>query len=161
MKILLNYAKAIASGLGIMLGTSVHAVWVNEFHYDNTGADSGEFIEVAGLAGTDLSGYRLLLYNGANGALYQTLTLSGFIDNESNGYGAIAFDATGLQNGDPDGIALWNGSAIVQYLSYDGAFTAADGGAANMTSSDVGVGELGTTPLGSSLQLTGTGTALR
>ena len=32
------------------------AVWVNEIHYDNAGADQNEFIEVAGPAGTDLAG---------------------------------------------------------------------------------------------------------
>lgn len=31
--------------------------WINEFHYDNDGADSGEFVEVAGEAGLDLSGW--------------------------------------------------------------------------------------------------------
>ncbi len=32
-------------------------VFINEIHYDNTGADTGEAIEVAGPAGTDLTGW--------------------------------------------------------------------------------------------------------
>ena len=32
------------------------SAWINEFHYDNAGADTGEFIEIAGAAGIDLSG---------------------------------------------------------------------------------------------------------
>jgi uncharacterized protein len=32
------------------------AVFVNEIHYDTVGTDSGEAIEVAGSAGTDLTG---------------------------------------------------------------------------------------------------------
>jgi hypothetical protein len=43
-------------------------VFINEFHYDTAGTDAGEFIEVAGLAGTDLSGWSLVLYNGNGGA---------------------------------------------------------------------------------------------
>ena len=38
-------------------------VWINEFHYDNggpnNGADVNEFIEIAGLAGTDLTGWKI------------------------------------------------------------------------------------------------------
>src|SRR5574338_37713 len=48
------------------------SVFINEIHYDNTGTDAGEFIEIAGPAGTDLSGYQLVLYNGAGGAPYDT-----------------------------------------------------------------------------------------
>ncbi len=48
------------------------SVFVNEIHYDNTGTDEGEAIEIAGPAGTDLNGWSLVLYNGANGAVYGT-----------------------------------------------------------------------------------------
>ena len=45
------------------------AVFVNEIHYDNAGTDAGEAIEVAGPAGTDLTGWTLVLYNGKAGHL--------------------------------------------------------------------------------------------
>ena len=45
------------------------SVFINEIHYDNTGTDAGEAIEVAGPAGTDLTGWSLVLYNG-NGGVY-------------------------------------------------------------------------------------------
>ncbi|MEM1436490.1 MAG: hypothetical protein AAGG11_20740, partial [Pseudomonadota bacterium] len=41
--------------------------YISEFHYDNAGADVGEFIELAGPAGTELTGYELVLYNGNGG----------------------------------------------------------------------------------------------
>ena len=50
-------------------------VFINEIHYDNAGADSGEAIEIAGPAGTDLSGWSLVLYNGNGGAAYKTTAL--------------------------------------------------------------------------------------
>ncbi len=40
------------------------SVFINEIHYDNTGTDAGESIEVAGPAGTDLTGWTIVLYNG-------------------------------------------------------------------------------------------------
>ena len=39
-------------------------VFVNELHYDNTGADQNEAVEIAGPAETDLTGWRLVLYSG-------------------------------------------------------------------------------------------------
>src|SRR5690606_35449458 len=53
----------IALGIVIALGRalplsaqSATPVFINEIHYDNTGTDAGEFVEVAGPAGTDLAG---------------------------------------------------------------------------------------------------------
>ena len=37
-------------------------VFINEIHYDNAGTDSGEFVEIAGLAGTDVTGWTVVLY---------------------------------------------------------------------------------------------------
>lgn len=134
------------------------APWINEFHYDNGGADTGEAIEVAGVAGTDLTGWNIVLYNGSNGQSYQTIVLSGTIDDEGDGYGALSFAAVGLQNGAPDGFALVapDGS-VVEFVSYEGAMTATNGPAVGLTSIDVGVVELGTEPAGLSLQRTGAG----
>ena len=42
-------------------------VFINEIHYDNVGTDAGEAIEIAGPAGTDLTGWSVVLYNGSNG----------------------------------------------------------------------------------------------
>jgi predicted extracellular nuclease len=134
------------------------SVFINEIHYDNTGADSGEAIEVAGPAGTDLTGWSLVLYNGSGGAVYDTIVLSGVIPDQQDGYGTLAFDRAGIQNGSPDGMALVDdGSNVIQFLSYEGAFTAVDGPANGMTSVDIGVEEGSSTPVGDSLQLTGTG----
>ena len=40
-------------------------VFINEIHYDNSGSDTGERIEVVATAGETLSSYRLYLYNGS------------------------------------------------------------------------------------------------
>jgi hypothetical protein len=136
-------------------------VWINEIHYDNVGTDTGEAIEVAGEAGTDLSDYEIVLYNGANGQIYNTTPLTGIIANQSNGYGFVVINYTvnGIQNGSPDGIALVKSSTnqVIQFLSYEGTFTAIEGSATGQTSVDIGVSESDTTPVGASLQLTGIG----
>jgi 2',3'-cyclic-nucleotide 2'-phosphodiesterase (5'-nucleotidase family) len=142
---------------GVLAATPV---FINEIHYDNSGADSGEAIEVAGPAGTDLTGWKLVLYNGGNGASYATMNLSGTLANHSNGHGALSFSYSGIQNGAPDGIALVNSSGVlVQFLSYEGSFTASGGAANGVTSTNIGVAETDTTPTGHSLQLSGTGTS--
>lgn len=154
---------AAASFFGFL--NTASAVWINEFHYDNVGTDIGEFVEIAGVAGTDLSGWSLVLYNGANdlaGVVYNTVALSGVVDNQSNGYGTIAFGfpSNGIQNGPRDGFALINPlSAVVQFLSYEGSFVASGGPAQGMTSTNIGVSETESTPVGFSLQLIGMGSS--
>ena len=136
-------------------------VFINEFRFRDLDADDQEFIEIAGPAGTDLTNWRLALYNGETGRRYEAIQLSGTIDDEGNGTGAISFalPAMTLQNGDNtngtgDGIALIDDqNTLVQFISYRGnTFQAANGIAQGVTSVDVG-----THNGNSSLQLTGTG----
>ena len=143
------------------LMSGVPVVWFNEIHYDNVGADTGEFIELAGVAGTSLTSWTVVLYNGANGAPYATLPLPGLtLGDAGAGYGFLRIDlpANGVQNGAPDGIALHDGTGVVQFLSYEGIFTATSGVAAGLTSTSIGVAQTASTPVGASLQLTGAGT---
>ena len=135
------------------------SVFINEIHYDNADADAGEAVEIAGPAGTDLTGWSLALYNGSGGAVYGTIALVGTIPDHQNGYGTLDFSFAGIQNGAPDGLALVDSSsAVVQFLSYEGVFTAVGGPADGMVSVDIGVSEGSSTPVGDSLQLIGTGT---
>jgi len=137
-------------------------VFVNEIHYDNTGTDTGEAIEVAGPAGTDLSGWSLVRYNGSNGSVYGTDPISGVIADQQGGFGTVVvnYPSNGLQNGAPDGIALVDASnSVVQFLSYEGSFTAVGGPADGITSTDIGVAEASGTAVGDSLQLAGAGSS--
>jgi hypothetical protein len=139
--------------------TLITSVFINEVHYDNIDADVNEFIELAGLAGTDLTGWKIQLYNGAGGGTYASpINLTGIFSNDVNGFGFISFDKKELQNGPSDGIALINDeNIVVQFLSYEGTLTATNGIAINKTSIDIGVMENEQTSVNASLQLTGTG----
>src|SRR5690606_12630709 len=57
-----------------------------------------------------------------------------------------------IENGPSDGIALVNNGIVVEFLSYEGVFTATNGPANGMQSIDIGVAETSTTPIGMSLQ---------
>jgi endonuclease I len=146
-------------GLAVLATSTVHAaVFINEVHYDNNGTDSNEKVEVVAPAGTSLSGWTVVLYNGSGGARYATLGLSGTVADQCSGHGTAVVAATGLQNGAPDGLALVNASGVVvQFLSYEGTFTAADGPAAGMASTLISQSETSTTSVGYSLQLSGSG----
>lgn len=136
------------------------SVFINEIHYDNAGTDAGEAIEIAGPAGTDLGGWRIVLYNGANGAVYGARTLTGMIPNFGDGFGVAVqtYPVNGIQNGSPDGVALVDaGDNVVQFLSYEGVFTAIGGAADGLSSTDIDVSETSTTAAGFSLQLAGDG----
>src|SRR5688572_9981192 len=66
-------------------------VFLNEINYDTVGADAGEGIEIAGTAGVDLTGWTVVLYNGSNGASYDTIPLSDIIGDQQNGFGTLSF----------------------------------------------------------------------
>lgn len=140
--------------------------WINEFHYDNAGTDVNEFIEVVipnvYTTPTELAKFSVVLYNGNGGSAYDTKTLNTFTKGSidtANGftYYSYVYPTDGIQNGSPDGIALGYNSNLIQFLSYEGTFTAVGGIANGNTSTDIGIAETGTTAPGSSLGLIGSG----
>lgn len=152
--------KALIGGLLLAWAELACAtpVFINEIHYDNSSSDYNEGVEIAGPAGTDLSGWSLVFYNGASSTDYATEFLTGVISDQLNGFGVLAFAISAIQNGPFDGMALINSSSMVtQFLSYEGEITAIGGIAAGLTSIDIGVFESSSTPVGYSLQLTGSG----
>jgi hypothetical protein len=134
-------------------------VFINEFHYDNAGSDKTEFVEVvAPVSLADLSSVTLTLYNGNGGTVYAGPTaLDAFTQGDVvDGFAIFSWDLS-MQNGAPDGLALAMHDEVLQFLSYEGTFMATNGVAAGLTSTDVGVAEDSSTPLGFSLQLAGAG----
>jgi DNA/RNA endonuclease G (NUC1) len=140
---------------------SLPSVRISEFHYDNSSTDIGEAIEVSGPAGTDVTGWQIVLYNGNGGTVYGTQTLSGSVPATCDTRGVIVVDypSNGIQNGSPDGIALVDSNgALIEFLSYEGGMTGVGGAADGVLSTDIGVFEAGTEVPGMSLQRSGDGT---
>ena len=132
-------------------------VTINEIHYDNVGADVDEAVEIAATTGADVSGWSLVLYNGNGGGTYgNSYTLSASPSGSSAGLDFYVLYIPGLQNGAPDGLALVDaGGSVVEFLSYEGTFTATNGPAEGLTSTDIGVSEDSGTAIGESLQRCG------
>jgi hypothetical protein len=155
-RVFLLWLALAAPAMGSVMDSQI---FINEFHYDNVGADEQEFVEVvAPESWSDLSSVHFMLYNGSTGASYSSATpLSDFTKRDVvDGYAFYTYDVS-MQNGAPDGLALAWGDQVLQFLSYEGTFTAADGIAEGLLSTDVGVLETTSTPIGFSLQLSGTG----
>jgi hypothetical protein len=150
--------------------------WINEFHYDNFGTDVNEFIEVAAPADLDISSFRVVLYNGFDARMYKEDAMQPLSDfTVGKTVNGVTFytkflppanctkgsDWCGLQNG-RDGMALANyltgtSGRVIEFISYEGSFTAKDGPAVNMTSTNIGVRQRTTTALGNSLSVSGIG----
>lgn len=133
------------------------AARINEFHYDNAGTDVNEFVEIRivgnlGSQPADLSQYSVSLYNGTDQSFYSTQTLDNLTQtcDASNCY--YVWDSITIQNGPPDGIALSGPSGLLEFLSYEGTFTAANGIASGVLSVNVGVFETSTTNVSSSIE---------
>jgi DNA/RNA endonuclease G (NUC1) len=131
---------------------------LGELHYDNVGVDVNEAIEVEGPAGTDLTGWSVVLYDGNGGASYNTTPLTGSIPATCGARGVVVltYPSNGIQNGSPDGMALVDaGGHVVEFLSYEGVLTATSGPAAGLTSVDIIAQEASSSPVGQSLQRDG------
>ncbi|WP_329104611.1 ExeM/NucH family extracellular endonuclease [Micromonospora sp. NBC_01699] len=147
-------ALGLASGTAAVAAEPTATPFISEIHYDNAGTDSGEAIEIEAAAGFDLAGWQIVLYNGNNGAVYNTRTLSGVVP--AAGVVVATYPVDGLQNGSPDGIALVApGGTVAEYLTYEGTFAAVGGPANGLTGTDIGVSEGSTSPVGFSLQKVG------
>ncbi|GAB6281769.1 MAG: hypothetical protein STSR0008_05100 [Ignavibacterium sp.] len=159
-------SSEIFIGEKIPLPNNLNA-WINEIHYDNVGSDSSEFIEVAiqNPDSFDLNDFSIVLYNGNSGTSYGTHSLNTFIEGYSDTNDNVTLYykfISGIQNGgtnasEPDGLVLVYKDLIVQFLSYEGIFTAIDVPANGMTSTDIGVKEDPSPTVGSSLSLVGKG----
>jgi hypothetical protein len=96
-------------------------VVINEIDADQTGTDTGEFIELKSTnANFSLNGYLVVLFNGNSDESYATYDLTGFTT-DANGFLLLANDAfpgmdislgadNGLQNG-ADAVAIYQASA--------------------------------------------------
>jgi DNA/RNA endonuclease G (NUC1) len=124
----------------------------SELHYDNGGTDAGEALEIEGPINTDLAGWKIVLYDGNGGGVYNTVDVNGLLKGTCNLRGALSIPIAGIQNGSPDGFALVdNNGVLVEFLSYEGQMTGTAGVANGVTSRDIGVIEPGNENNGLSL----------
>lgn len=97
---------------------------LNEVDYDQVGADTGGFVEVAnaGTAPVPLDGVAVVLVNGGDGKEYARRMLTGVL--APGAYATVEVDP---QNGAPDGVALLDtaSGALLDALSYEGAIVSA------------------------------------
>jgi hypothetical protein len=133
-----------------------NSIQINEIHYRNIYTDSDEFIEFAFLAenvsADNIGG--ILLY-GSDGKLlftsaFQQMIL--FFDEVDPGLGLAVFEYSALPD-DALAIALLDGcNNIVQFVSYGGTVTAAEGPAKGAVSLDIGYKQPEDSPTTDSLQ---------
>jgi len=93
---------------------------INEVDYDQAGTDGNGFVEIAntGSAAADLANIDLVAVNGGDSTEYGRAHLTGTLT--AGGHLDVAIE---LQNGAPDGIALLQGTTLLDALSYEGAIT--------------------------------------
>lgn len=165
-------AACLLGGVFVFASLSAQAeVFINEIHYDDadtpTSGDTNESLEIVATAGEDLTLYDIVLYNGSAPAAAVTYDTDAIPAGSNVACGSnvriavLAYPVNGIQNGANDAIAIVrrSDSVVVQFISYEGAATATNGPASGMTSVNIPVSETNSTAEGTSLQLTGTGSA--
>ncbi len=139
--------------LATSLQSHAAQVIINEIHYDNTGPDVAEGVELLGTPGLDISGWSLAFYNGSDGGVYKQIDIDQAFASSTDIASLINIPVSGLQNGPADGVALIDAlGEVVEFLSYEGEITAMSGAAAGLTSSALDVSESSSTAVGLSLQ---------
>jgi hypothetical protein len=126
-------ARALAA-LAFLLGlpsTAAALPLISEVLYDAVGSDTGQsFVELYGTPGTDLTGFVVEGINGSNGAVTDSVALSGTIP--ADGFFVLADDqgdgTTPVQNADligrfdfqngPDSIVLRAGATVLDAVGY-------------------------------------------
>ena len=140
-------------------GAAEPSVFFNELQYDG-GTSAAQVVEVAGPAGTDLSGWSVAVYHGGEGVDSVSLALGGWLEDQGDGFGTLFVEASeGTWDGPADAVALVDAAReVVQFLSFHQSLSALEGPAAGLTSNSLQAQTLNL-PEGSSLQLTGNGTS--
>jgi Ca2+-binding RTX toxin-like protein len=153
---LATQSPTIPPDVGIASATA--NAWINEFHYDDGFGGISEFVEIVVAAGTDITDWTLVLYGG-DGLVYSTRALpSGTMPDQGGGFGVLSVSVT-LRN-ETSGIALVDSSSnVLDFISYEGSITAADGPASGLVSDEVGPSESPPAPPGTSISRIGTGDA--
>ena len=95
---------------------------LNEVDYDQVGTDANGFVEIKNVGGSDadLANVDLVAVNGGDSSEYDRVALTGTL--AAGGHLEVAIE---LQNGAPDGLALLDGTTLLDAFSYEGAISAA------------------------------------
>ncbi len=129
----------------IVFNTGGPHLVINEIDYDQVGTDDAEYVEIfnPSTSSASLAGIHLVLVNGSNGMVYDTVDLSEAASLGAGQYLVVAgpnvpippsalsidpvWSQDQIQNGSPDGVALVDSAALVviDALSYEGSITAA------------------------------------
>ncbi|MDD3715761.1 MAG: hypothetical protein PHX07_01210 [Candidatus Marinimicrobia bacterium] len=131
--------------------------WINEVHYDNTGTDVDEFVEVvvACPENCSLGDLTLYMYNGFDGRPYCLECVIDFVPGERIGpYQFYTWYQGGIQN-DMEGMILVYHDTLVDIIAYEGSFYGTHEPALGLLFPDVGVAETASSPLGGSIYLSG------
>jgi hypothetical protein len=131
-----------------LLAITLSAQVINEIDYDQPSTDNAEFMEFAMPLTALLSDFRVTLYR-ANGTAYRsafTLDNADVTCTAGIGLQYCVWDPTGnnnIQNGPNVGVSFYqiSTSTLIEVLSYEGTFTATEGDANGMTSTDIGVAD--------------------
>jgi hypothetical protein len=119
-----------------LISQNTHLVYFNEVRPDDNSTDDAQFIEIVGPAGTDLTGFIIIHYNGSDsgdGGLWSHTIGSFTIPNDcGTGIGFYVVGDVGVTNADetspadlqngPDGLVLYDtdGTTILDAIAWEG-----------------------------------------
>lgn len=146
--------------VGILAGpVYAQSIFFNDVNYDPGTTANPEYFAIAGPAGTDLTGYKVYLYDAAGNVQGSPQVFGArSVSDDQNGYGVEPILSSVTLPDATTGLALTTPTDdLVQFVSYEGSVTAVDGPALGTTSTDLGTDPGESAGTDQTLQLIGTG----
>lgn len=131
--------------------------WINEIHYDNSGTDVNEFVEVVVESPEDhyMGDLVLYMYNGYDGRIYCLDSIDEFETGDRLGdFQFYTWYQRGIQN-DTEGMLLVFKDTLVDIIAYEGSFTGVSTPGTGLIFPDLMCCETGYGPDTCSIYLTG------
>lgn len=127
-----------ATTVTVALLSLTAAVFINEINLAGPSTKRSKTIEIAAVSGTNLLGYRLVVYNIRLDRVKEDIPLTGIVTNEDNGWGTLSFSVSSLSLIRSIAVAFVGpDDHVVDFISYGEVFTPSKGVAYGQTSFDI------------------------
>lgn len=125
-------------------GRTVSHIRLDALHYDNAGADTGEFVQIRVTSGFDISGMAVELLDGIDGTVYDSATDTDLsLHSSDGGFDYYRWEPATILDTTGGVVVGLNGVALTPF-SYEGSFDVQQGLAAGTTTTAIDVYQDGT-----------------
>lgn len=112
----------------VLTVSSVSALFINEINVDGVTTQKAKTLEIAAVAGTNLAGCRIVIYNSIANRVKEDIPLTGIVPNHNNSWGFLSFRMSSIRLAKPIAVAFVSSEDhVIDFVSYGFTFTPKNG----------------------------------